>query len=94
MKIDRDVVLHIAKLARLELTDGEVELFSKQLGDILQYIDQLKNIDQPAEPFSFSKFLPSATRPDERQPSLSADDALRNAPDAVKHFFRVPRILP
>ena len=94
MKIDRDVVLHIAKLARLALTEEEVELFSRQLGDILHYIDQLKGVDQPAEPFSYSRFLPAVTRPDERQPSLSPGEALRNAPEAARQFFRVPRILP
>lgn len=94
MNIDKDIVLHIAKLAHLELGDHEVEAFTKQLGDILHYIEKLNEMKQPAEPFSFSRFLPSVARADGVLPSLNVDEALKNAPERVKQFFKVPRILP
>lgn len=94
MKIDRDLVSHIAKLAHLDLEEREVDLFTQQLGDILEYVEQLSEVGQPAEPFSFGHILSSRTRPDELSPSLPVEEALRNAPDRVRQFFRVPRILP
>ena len=94
MKIDRDLVLHVARLAHLELRDAEVELFTKQLQDILTYIEKLNEVTQPAEPFSFDQFLPSLMRPDLSLASLPVAEALRNAPDHVKQFFKVPRIIP
>jgi aspartyl-tRNA(Asn)/glutamyl-tRNA(Gln) amidotransferase subunit C len=94
MKIDRDVVLEIAKLARIELREEELDLFVHQLQDILQYIEKLNEVKQPAEPFSFRNVLPSALRPDEVLPSLYVEEALRNAPKRVKRFFKVPRIIP
>ena len=94
MKIDRELVRHIAKLAHLDLEEREVDLFTRQLGEILEYVEQLGEVKQPAEPFSFGSFLSSRTRPDERIPSLPVEEALRNAPDRVRQFFKVPRILP
>jgi aspartyl-tRNA(Asn)/glutamyl-tRNA(Gln) amidotransferase subunit C len=76
MNVDRDLVLHIAQLAKLELQESEIELFVKQLGDILQYIEQLNEASGTAEPFSFSFFLPSSTRPDIAGESLTAEEAL------------------
>ena len=70
MNIDRDVVLHIAKLANIELQDTEIELFTKQLGDILHYIETLDELEQDAATFSYGNFLPAVTRPDIPQPSL------------------------
>jgi aspartyl-tRNA(Asn)/glutamyl-tRNA(Gln) amidotransferase subunit C len=94
MNVDRDLVLHIAYLAKLELQESEVELFVKQLGDILQYIEQLNEASGTAEPFSFSFFLPSVTRPDIAGESLSVEEALKNAPERYKQFFKVPKIIP
>lgn len=94
MKIDRELVLYIAKLAHLQLQEPEIELFSKQLQDILQYIEKLSEVRQPADPFSFSHFLPSVTRADVPLPSLPVSEALQNAPEKAKQFFRVPRIIP
>lgn len=94
MIIDRNTVLHIAKLARIELNDAEVELFTKQLGEILQYVEQLQSVQQPAEPFSYAGFLTAPMRPDVVLPSLPVEKALGNAPASVKQFFKVPRIIP
>jgi aspartyl-tRNA(Asn)/glutamyl-tRNA(Gln) amidotransferase subunit C len=94
MNIDREVVLHIAKLAHIELQESEIELFTKQLGDILHYIETLDELEQDAAPFSYSNFLPSLMRSDTPQPSLPIEEVLRNAPEQVKHFFKVPKVLP
>jgi aspartyl-tRNA(Asn)/glutamyl-tRNA(Gln) amidotransferase subunit C len=94
MNIDREVVLHIAKLAHIELVESEIELFTKQLADILHYIETLDEVAEEAAPFSYSNFLPSVMRPDMPKSSLPIEDVLRNAPEHVKQFFKVPRILP
>jgi aspartyl-tRNA(Asn)/glutamyl-tRNA(Gln) amidotransferase subunit C len=94
MNVDRDLVLHIAQLAKLELQESEVELFVKQLGEILHYIEQLNEAGDAAEPFSFNFFLPSITRPDIAGESLSVEEALKNAPERYKQFFKVPKIIP
>jgi len=94
MTIDREIVLHIAKLARIELNDAEVDLFTKQLGEILQYVEQLQSIEQPAEPFSYASFLIAPMRADLLIQSLPVEKALANAPARVQQFFKVPRIIP
>ena len=94
MNVDRDLVLHIAQLAKLELQESEIELFVKQLGDILHYIEKLNEADATAEPFSFNFFLSSFTRPDIAGESLRVEEALKNAPERYKQFFKVPKIIP
>jgi aspartyl-tRNA(Asn)/glutamyl-tRNA(Gln) amidotransferase subunit C len=94
MTVDRDLVLHIAELARLELQESEVELFVKQLGEILHYIEQINEAGDAAEPFSFNFFLPSIARPDIAGDSLAVEEALKNAPERYKQFFKVPKIIP
>jgi aspartyl-tRNA(Asn)/glutamyl-tRNA(Gln) amidotransferase subunit C len=94
MNIDRNVVLNIAKLAHLELEAHEVEVFTKQLGDILHYVEKLGEVKQSAEPFSVVKPASRSLRADETEPSLSAEEALSNAPARVRQFFKVPRIIP
>ena len=94
MKVDRELVLHIAKLAQLELTDQEVETFTTQLTSIVSYIEQLTKVEEPVEPFSFPTFLSQPLRPDRVQPSLPPEESMQNAPDQKKNLFRVPRILP
>jgi aspartyl-tRNA(Asn)/glutamyl-tRNA(Gln) amidotransferase subunit C len=94
MKVDRDLVLQIAKLAHIELTDEEIELFTSQLGSILQYVEKLNEESEQAEPFVFSELLSLPLRDDIPEPSLPIEESLRNAPDQRKNLFRVPRIIP
>jgi aspartyl-tRNA(Asn)/glutamyl-tRNA(Gln) amidotransferase subunit C len=94
MKVDKDVVLHIAKLAHLELEENEVEPLTRQLQDILQYIEKLKEVGESADPFSYDFLQVSGLRPDQLVPSLPVEEALKNAPEHVRNFFKVPRILP
>jgi aspartyl-tRNA(Asn)/glutamyl-tRNA(Gln) amidotransferase subunit C len=86
----------VAALANLELSDSEIELFAKQLGDILEYANQVQNIDTTGVPPTASVVTRhSADRPDEVTASLDRSEALSNAPDASLHagLFKVPRVI-
>ncbi|MBI4839155.1 MAG: Asp-tRNA(Asn)/Glu-tRNA(Gln) amidotransferase subunit GatC [Nitrospirae bacterium] len=89
MEIER-----VALLARIKLAEGEKELFSKQLGSILQYIDKLNELDtKEVEPTSHVLSMKNIFREDRTIPSLSKDQALLNAPDSAGDFYRVPKII-
>jgi aspartyl-tRNA(Asn)/glutamyl-tRNA(Gln) amidotransferase subunit C len=91
--ITKDTVRHIAKLARLSLTPEEEELYTEQLGNILQYFDELKEIDTTTlEPMSHALPIVNVMREDEIVPSPGHEAILAGAPDAERVFFRVPRL--
>ena len=91
MKID---VAHVAKLANLPLTDEEKNKFEKQLSETLDYVKQLEKIDTKGiEPTSQITNLENVTREDIVKPSLSQEDALRNAKSTHNGFFKVKGIL-
>ena len=93
-KITRREVDHVARLARLELTEDEKETMTRQLDRILGYVDKLNELDtSQVEPTSHVIPMVNVLRGDEVRPSLSPDDALSNAPDRDGAFFRVPRII-
>jgi len=94
-KIGKAEVLHVAQLARLEFNDEEVEEFTHHLNRILEYVDQLKELDtQGIDPTFHVLAQTNVMRGDEVGPSLSQEDALGNAPDKDdRGFFRVPRII-
>jgi len=86
----------VAALANLELSDSEIELFAKQLGEILDYATQVQNIDTTGVPPTASVLTRhSADRPDVVAGSLDRPDALANAPDASLQagLFKVPRVI-
>jgi aspartyl-tRNA(Asn)/glutamyl-tRNA(Gln) amidotransferase subunit C len=89
--IDRDQVLHVAKLARLELSDDEVEQMASELSGILEHVDRISELDlEGVEPTSHVVELENVLRADEPAPSLERDAALQNAPDPADGAFRVP----
>ncbi|RUM30057.1 MAG: Asp-tRNA(Asn)/Glu-tRNA(Gln) amidotransferase GatCAB subunit C [Aquifex sp.] len=91
--VDREWVLKIANLARLELKEEEIEVFQKQLGDILSFIDQLKELDtENVEPY-IQTIETTPMRDDEPRPSLDREKALMNAPEKDDGFFIVPRVV-
>ncbi len=93
-KITRKEVEHVARLARLELTEDEKARMTAQLDAILGYIEKLNQLDTSAvEPTSTVIPMVSVMREDEVRPSLPQDLALANAPDREDIFFRVPRII-
>ena len=92
----RDDVAKIATLANLELDPAELELFARQLGDILNYAEQVQQVDTTGVPPT-ATVVPrhAADRPDEVRPSLDREAALANAPDPAPDagFFKVPRVI-
>jgi aspartyl-tRNA(Asn)/glutamyl-tRNA(Gln) amidotransferase subunit C len=94
MEITHKEVEHVAKLARLELSEDEKVTFARQLSGILNYMDQLRTLGTTGiEPTATVLPADNIFREDEVQPSLPRDKALANAPDQAEGFFRVPRIL-
>ena len=92
--ISREDVAHVARLARLALTDAELETMREQLNAILAHIDALKAVDTSGvEPTSHAVPQFNVMREDEPRPCLSVEEMLANAPDRAGDFFRVPRII-
>jgi len=93
-KIDAQQVRKVAKLARLALTDAEIEEFTGQLGAILQYVEKMNELDTAdVEPLAHCLPIHNVFRADEVQESLGTEKTLANAPDRDGSFFRVPKIL-
>ena len=93
--LSREDVLRIAELARLELTADEVDLFTRQLAEILEYVEQIQAIDTTGvAPTSHVMHRPLERR-DEPHQTLSRPEALANAPDAATEsgLFKVPRVM-
>jgi aspartyl-tRNA(Asn)/glutamyl-tRNA(Gln) amidotransferase subunit C len=89
--IDRDQVLHVAKLARLKLSDGEVERIAPELSKILEHVERMGELDlEGVEPTTHVVELQNVLREDEPRPSLPKERALEQAPDAGAGGFRVP----
>jgi aspartyl-tRNA(Asn)/glutamyl-tRNA(Gln) amidotransferase subunit C len=92
--ISREDVEHVARLARLALTEGEKERMREQLDAILAYIDKLRALDvEGVEPTAHAVPLVNVMRDDEPAGCLPREEAVANAPDPSGEFFRVPRIL-
>ncbi|MDD5594593.1 MAG: Asp-tRNA(Asn)/Glu-tRNA(Gln) amidotransferase subunit GatC [Candidatus Margulisbacteria bacterium] len=91
MKID---VEHVAKLARLGLTEEEKTLFAQQLSAILDFADNLKKIKtDDVPPTAHAIALKNIYREDKVIPCRNVEDIMANAPDEENHMFRVPRII-
>ena len=91
--LSRDDVVHVAHLARLSLTDEEVELFTAQLRTVLDHATDVAALDlSHLPPSSHPIALQNVLRADEPQPSLDRDEVLAVAPAVEDHRFRVPRI--
>jgi aspartyl-tRNA(Asn)/glutamyl-tRNA(Gln) amidotransferase subunit C len=87
-------IQYVAHLARLSLTPDEQKKLSAQLGNILGYIEKLREVDvSNVEPTAHAVPMVNITRADEIHPSLSRDDALRNAPAKANGLFIVPKIV-
>ena len=87
-------IKYIAHLARLQLTPEEEQKFGAQLGQVLAYIDKLKQVEvSHVEPTAHAVRLVNVTRADTTRPSLPHEDALRNAPAQASGLFRVPKIV-
>jgi aspartyl-tRNA(Asn)/glutamyl-tRNA(Gln) amidotransferase subunit C len=87
-------VKYVAHLARIALTPEEEQKFGAQLGNILGYVEKLKELDvSNVEPMAHAVPLVNVTRPDEVRPSLPHEEAMRNAPAQANGLFIVPKIV-
>ena len=87
-------VAYVAQLARLKLSDDETQLFRKQLGDVLKYVDKLKEVDvSGVEASAHAVPMFNVVREDEARDWFSADEALANAPAKAKGLFIVPKVV-
>jgi aspartyl-tRNA(Asn)/glutamyl-tRNA(Gln) amidotransferase subunit C len=89
--IEREQVEHVARLARLKLSDEEVERMASELSGILEHVEKISELDlEGVEPTSHVIALENVLRPDEPRSSWSRDEMLERAPDPASGSFRVP----
>jgi len=94
MPLTPENVIQVAKLARLELTADEIALFTRQLNDILKYVEKLQELDTTGvEPMAHVLELANVFRPDAVRPSLPPEAVLDNAPRQERQSFAVPRVI-
>ena len=98
-ELSKDVVKAVAALANLELDPAEVDLFARQLGDVLTHAEELKQVDTTGvSPTAYGVAQETVDRPDAVLPCLPVSDALANAPERELlprdgGFFKVPRVI-
>jgi aspartyl-tRNA(Asn)/glutamyl-tRNA(Gln) amidotransferase subunit C len=94
MSVTKKDVEHIAKLARLKVTEEEVEHYTGQLNQILEYVEKLNELDtEDVEPLSHPVENANVFREDKLKPSTRTEDALKNAPDKDDQHFKVPKVI-
>jgi aspartyl-tRNA(Asn)/glutamyl-tRNA(Gln) amidotransferase subunit C len=94
MVLTREEVLHVAELGRLSLNPEEVDLFTRQLNDILAYVEKLQEVDTTGvPPMAHAVPIYNVFREDEVVVSLSRDEGLANAPAPEEGAFVVPKVL-
>jgi aspartyl-tRNA(Asn)/glutamyl-tRNA(Gln) amidotransferase subunit C len=94
MALSRDDVRWVAHLARLELSEAELDLMARQLSTILEYVNQLQQVNTDGiEPLAHPLPVQNVFREDEPAPSLPVEEALANAPDRRGDFYGVPAVL-
>jgi aspartyl-tRNA(Asn)/glutamyl-tRNA(Gln) amidotransferase subunit C len=89
--LEREQVVHVARLARLELDDAELETMAGELSAVLEHVDRIRELDlEGVEPTSHATDLAGVMRPDEPVPCLTHEQALAAAPEPVDGGFGVP----
>jgi aspartyl-tRNA(Asn)/glutamyl-tRNA(Gln) amidotransferase subunit C len=89
--IDRDQVLHVAGLARLKLSEAEIDTMTRELSDVLRHIEKIGELDlEGVHPTTHVIDLVNALRPDEPEPCLPVEVVLAAAPEPVARGFGVP----
>jgi aspartyl-tRNA(Asn)/glutamyl-tRNA(Gln) amidotransferase subunit C len=92
MQLDKETVKHVAEVARITLTDKEIEEYAPQLREILEAFSKLDEIDAKDTKPSFQPIdIKNAMREDEIKPSLSQEEALKNSPNTKDGYFKGPR---
>lgn len=94
MSVTKKDVEYIAELARLKFKEEELESFTHQLNEILSYVDKLNELNtENVEPLSHPVENINVFRNDELKPSITTEDALKNAPDKTDEFFKVHKVI-
>lgn len=94
LMISREEVLHIAKLAKLRLSEEEIQMYQDQLGRILDYFKKLQELDtSDVEPMKHVLDVHNVFRADEPKPSITPEEVFKNAPKRREDFFEVPKVV-
>ncbi len=94
MKITREEVEHVSRLARLKLSDAELDSLTGEMDAILDYVEQLNTLEtDDIIPTAHAVPMENAFRADECKPGFTTEQALSNAPDATENAFRVRRVI-
>jgi len=94
MAVTKKDVEKIAELARLKFTEEELENFTPQMNEILSYMDKLNELDtNDVKPLSHPVEQTNIFREDEMKPSVTTEEALKNAPSKDEHHFKVPKVI-
>jgi len=94
MTISKEDIIHVANLARLEVSDADIETFADQLGEVLEYVNTLNQVDTQGVPqTSHAISLTNAFREDVESGHLDRDKALSNAPEKEDGSFLVPKVV-
>lgn len=94
MRIEKKDVVHVARLARLTLKEGELESMTSQMDAILGYVDKLNELNTDGiEPTAHAVPMSNAFRSDERTGSIGLERALQNAPESADGCFSVPKVI-
>jgi aspartyl-tRNA(Asn)/glutamyl-tRNA(Gln) amidotransferase subunit C len=88
MTVDDEEVRHVASLARIDLDETEIERFTEQFGDILEYFEALEDIPEVEREAELTNVM----RPDEVREGLTQEEALRNAPETEDGYFKGPNV--
>jgi len=94
MKINREEVAHVARLARLSLQPAELDALTGQMDAILDYVEKLKELEtEQIVPTAHAVPMENAFRPDQVRPSIGVEKALQNAPEKDGSCFKVPKVI-
>ena len=94
MSVTKSDVEHIAKLAKLEIEDSEINEFTSQLNQILEYIEKLNELDtENVKPLTHPVEGVNVFREDKLKESVSTDDALKNSASKTDKYFKVPKVI-
>ena len=91
--INREQLLKLAALARLRLDESEIAPFQKNIAEMLDYVQTLEQVDTTAVDLAEAADQPNVLREDIVQPSLPVEEALKNAPERVDNYFKVPKVV-
>ena len=94
MSMDKETVAKVARLARIKMTDEQLEQYAPQLSGILKWVEQLSEVDtENTEPLPSPVNIPLRLRKDEVTDGGYADDVLANAPEEMENFYVVPKVV-